>query len=223
MTVREMVGDWDRILEEILYDEKVLSNLNLIDRYYKTGERIVYPSKEDVFRAFRECPYSKLSVVIVLQDPYHDGSATGIAMGNKRGTKMSPSLRIVKNTLARTVYKGQEFDFDPTLESWAHQGVLLYNTALTVEKGRPLSHQRLWSFFTERVLTKLSQVNSGVVYCLWGNHAKSFDQYINASSNTVLYYTHPVSSAYRGEPWNCNHFEIINKYLKNFNNVTIKW
>ena len=219
---REIAGDWDRILHDIVSDPKMIAVLNLINSYYK-GDTVIYPRQEDVFKAFKECPYSKLSVVIILQDPYHDGSATGIAMGNEPGTRMSPSLRIVKDTVSRTIYNREEFDFDPTLVSWSKQGVLLLNTALTVERGRPLSHQKLWSYFTERLLIKLSDMNSGVIYCLWGRHAESFRLYINPNSNTILSSAHPVSAAYQGIPWECDHFIKINRQLKDFNNLTIKW
>jgi uracil-DNA glycosylase len=206
-----------------MYDPVVLRSLNTINGYYNDPDKIVYPDQEDVFKAFKECPYGKLSVVILLQDPYHDGSATGIAMANKVGTRMSPSLRIVEDTVARTVYNYREFGFDPTLIKWERQGVILLNTALTVEKGKPLSHQDLWSYFTERLLTKLSTINSGIVYCLWGKHAQSYSMYINHNSNTVLMSNHPVYSAYRGIPWDCDDFNTINKYLKDFNNLTINW
>jgi uracil-DNA glycosylase len=224
MEILNVVGTWDRFLRDILYDPVVLHNLNTINSYYSDKDKIVYPPQEDVFKAFKECPYDKLSVVILLQDPYHDGSATGIAMANNATVyKMSPSLRIVEDTIARTVYNSREFGFDPTLVKWANQGVLLLNTALTVEKGKPLSHQKLWTYFTERFINKLSSIDSGIVYCLWGKHAQSFSMYINHNSNTVLMCDHPVASAYRGINWDCDHFNTINSLLKASNNLIINW
>jgi uracil-DNA glycosylase len=226
MEILSAVGSWDRFLNNILYDPVVLHNLNTINSYYKNNDKIIYPLQENVFKAFKECPYDKLSVVILLQDPYHDGSATGIAMGNETQSRISPSLRIVWNTILRTVYKGGstlDHEFDSTLISWANQGILLLNTALTVEQSKPLSHQKLWSYFTERVLIKLSSTNSGLIYCLWGKHAQSFSMYINGVSNTILTCEHPVASAYKGVPWDCDNFNTINALLKSSNNLTINW
>jgi uracil-DNA glycosylase len=218
-----MVGSWDRFMADILQDKQVVESLNTLNYLYTYGDKKIYPEQKDVFRAFLECPYDILSVVIILQDPYHDGSATGIAPANAEGTKMSPSLRVVKDAVSRTIYNGQDFNFDQTLVSWANQGVLLINTALTVESGNPLSHQKLWDRFTRLFLTKLSETNSGIVYCLWGKHARLFETYINPTTNTILHTTHPAYSLYSGKPWECNHFVEINKYLKASNNFTITW
>jgi len=224
MDLKELVGDWDKFFESIFADNEVRINLSALNQRYKTGYPKIYPDQKNVFRAFRECPYSKLSVVILLQDPYHDGSATGIAMANDADTDiLSPSLRIVKDTISRTVYNSHEFDFDPTLISWEKQGVILLNTALTVEDDKPLSHQVLWARFTELLLTKLSEVNSGIIYCLWGKQAEKYAFLINWKSNTILTCTHPVASAYKRIPWDCDHFIKINDQLKKFNNISITW
>jgi uracil-DNA glycosylase len=222
--LHDLVGDWDRILYDVFKDKEVVSNLNKVNNLYKTSPLKIYPEQEDVFKAFIECPYNRLRVVILLQDPYHDGSATGIATANAAGTRiLSPSLRIMQDTICREVYKGQEFNFDPTLVKWERQGVLMLNLALTVEAGHPLSHQLLWSRFTELTLKKLGEVNSGIVYCLWGRYADAYAPYLNSGSNTILRCNHPVWASYRGIPWDCGHFNMINKYLKDFNNYTINW
>lgn len=223
MNLSDLVGDWDTKLHSIIYDTKVIENLNHINRLYLSSSKVIYPNQKDVFKAFKECPYNKFSVVILLQDPYHDGSATGIALANNQNTTISPSLRIVRNTIAKTVYKGDYNNFDSSLLSWEHQGVLMLNTALTVEKGIPLSHKELWDYFTSRLLIKLSEINSGIIYCLWGKYAEYYEKFINKDSNTILKCSHPAYSIYRGEDWKCDHFIKINEYLKNFNNTTIIW
>jgi uracil-DNA glycosylase len=220
---KSIFGSWDTFFEDIISNKEVSNNLNIIRSYYN-GSSIIYPSASNIFKAFKECPYDKLSVVIVLQDPYHDGSATGIAMGNNTlQFRISPTLRVVKDTISKTIYNSEEFYFDSSLIKWSNQGVLLFNTALTVEKGKPLSHQHLWSTFTELFLKKLNTINSGIIYCLWGKHAEFYKQYINLSSNTVLITTHPMYSVYRGSPWDCNHFVEINRILKENNNLYINW
>ena len=224
MDLSTLVGDWDRILLSVFEDREVVYNLNEINNLYKTSLVKIYPEQIDVFKAFKECPYNKLSVVILLQDPYHDGSATGVATANvKEQNPLSPSLRIIKDAVSQEIYKGLDFDFDPTLIKWERQGVVMLNTALTVESGNPLSHQKYWKRFTELTLRKLSEINSGIVYCLWGKHADAYAIYINSNNNTILRCTHPVYASYRGIPWTCSHFKDINKYLKDFNNLTINW
>jgi uracil-DNA glycosylase len=224
MELYKLVGTWDRILQDIFDNKEVISNLNTINNLYRRGPTKIYPEQADVFAAFKECPYNKLSVVILLQDPYHDGSATGIATANTIDTKkLSPSLQVMKDTICREIYKGEDFNFDPTLLSWERQGVLMLNTALTVETNHPQSHQIYWTKFTELALRRLSELNSGIIYCLWGKHADTYDIYINSLSNTILRCVHPVYASYRGVPWECRHFIEINKYLKDFNNTTIIW
>ena len=109
--LRDIVGDWDRILHDVFEDRIVVSNLNRIDKLYQDKVVKIYPEQKDVFRAFYECPYDKFKVVVILQDPYHDGSATGLAPANRADKKpLSPSLRIVRDTVCRTVYKGRDFN-----------------------------------------------------------------------------------------------------------------
>jgi uracil-DNA glycosylase len=219
---KDILGDWVLPLQEVFKDTKVIENLTTVNNFYKSGK--VYPDQSNVFKAFKECPYAKLSVIILGQDPYHtENQATGLAFANPKDARMSPSLKIIQDTLARTVYKDEEFIFDQTLVSWANQGVLLLNTALTVEADKPLSHEHLWTQFTGKLLLRLNQFNSGLIYCLWGKHAQGFDVLINSLSNTILESTHPCSAHYRGEPWDCNHFVKINEQLKAYNNITIKW
>lgn len=222
--LHEFLGSWNRVLKDVIENSYVVNNLNVINIYYKYG-RLMHPNQVDVFNAFKYCPYDKLSVVILGQDPYHDSNATGLAFANPTGTtKLSPSLQIIKDTVIRTIYKGESYNFDPTLIPWAEQGVLLLNVALTSEGNKPLAHNiGLWRNFTEGVLRKLSEVNSGIIYCLWGKYADSFSMFINSGSNTILRYNHPAYSVYQGIPWECNHFVQANEYLKNFNNKTIIW
>jgi len=217
------LGSWNKVLKDVIENSYVVNNLNIINVRYKYN-RPMHPSQVDVFNAFKYCPYDKLSVVILGQDPYHDSNATGLAFANPADTnKLSPSLQVIKDTVIRTVYKGSDYNFDPTLISWARQGVLLLNVALTSEGDKPLTNIKYWQDFTEGVLRKLSEINSGIIYCLWGKYADSFSIFINSNSNTILRYNHPAYSIYQGIPWECNHFIKINEYLKNFNNKTIIW
>lgn len=189
--------------------------------------KAIYPSSDKVFRCFRETPFNNVKIVILALDPYHDGSADGLAFSNSGknllNSKMSPSLSIIYDTIERTVYKGLMLDKDPSLERWAKQGVLLLNSALTVEKGIPKSHLVKWKPFTKQVFKALNDYNTGVIYCLWGKDAQEFEKYINPKFNYILKCPHPVSAAYNKTIWDCSHFNEINKILKDNNNDKIIW
>ena len=218
-----IVGSWKTPLKELFEDPKIINDLNIVSSMYKEG-RPIYPKQADVFKAFIECPYDELKVVIILQDPYHDGSATGIALANSDiSNKISPSLRIVRNTIRMNMYKGDDFKFDPSLISWANQGILMFNTALTVDAGTPLSHVKLWSSFTERLLIKLSETKRDIIYCMWGKQARDYAVYMNNKDNLLLYSTHPVYAVYRGSVWDCDHFTRINEHLIKLGKQPIKW
>lgn len=136
-----------------------------------------YPSKENVFRAFT-LPLEEVKVVILGQDPYHDGSATGLAFDNKIGSKISPSLRNILSEVYDDMGCTVQFNSNSWLEHWHAQGVLLLNTALTVEPGKPGSHVEHWRNFTLDVIEQLS-TKSDLIWILWGTHAQSFKPFIN--------------------------------------------
>jgi len=145
----------------------------------------VYPEKENVFRAFKETPYSKVRVVILGQDPYHDGSATGIAFANEGvDCKIaSPSLQKIYEHLL-FAYETGYIEFPPftdwTLDRWTSQGVLLLNRVLTVRSGLADSHKDLgWETFTDRVINKINQKEDTVVFMLWGRRAQEVKRLID--------------------------------------------
>ena len=187
----------------------------------------MYPSKENVFRCFRETPFNDVRIVMLGQDPYHDGRSVGLAFANENSHIVpSPSLKIILQEVEDSVYQG--FDFQTTinfdLTSWAHQGVLLLNTALTVQKGKAGSHTDNWVFFTRAVLKALTEGHTGLIYMLWGNHAKSYKHLINPAQNFILEAAHPAAEAYgSGGFLGCGHFVKCNEILKACNSDQIKW
>jgi uracil-DNA glycosylase len=136
---------------------------------------------------------------------------------------MQPSLVQIYEAVERTCYKGLMLHKEPNLEHWAKQGVLLLNTALTVEEGNPESHLALWKPFTKEVLKALSEYNTGIIYCLWGSKAQQYEKYINPKFNYILKAKHPSSATFMQNVWECNHFVEINKILKQNNNEEIIW
>jgi len=201
---------WYDLLEDFLISE----DFKKIGRVLNTSKKQCYPDRKDIFKAFQLCPLEKLKVVILGQDPYHDGSATGLAFSNRSDSKLfSPSLRNILKEVENDCYNGFKLVQEPNLERWAEQGVLLLNTALTVEKSNPGSHAELWNGFTRNVIKRISDRVPAIVYMLWGSHAKGYLDCISRETNIILTSPHPSPlSAGRGFFGN-NHFTKCNKVL----------
>ena len=160
--------------------------------------------------------------MILGQDPYHDGSATGLAFANRADRrKVSPSLKNIITAVEIDYGNKHEvnvkglLDVDVSLESWAKQGVLLLNTALTVEQGKAGSHTELWKDFTRMFIEMLSRNKSNLVFVLWGKKAQAYEPYIRGNQ-TILKAAHPASESYTGGNsgfYTCGHFNIINETL----------
>ena len=188
----------------------------------KKGER-VYPIQKDVFRAFEDCPFKKVRVVILGQDPYaNEGQAIGRAFAVSESTEMPPSLK--------NIFEEVWHDYPPrlmpkpTLESWAKQGVFLLNTTLTVAHGRFNSHANIgWKeAVTIPTLAKLSAEREHLVFMLWGAHAKSFEHILDQRRHLVLKAGHPSPrsvAGFRG----CGHFRKANNYLSKHGIEPIIW
>jgi uracil-DNA glycosylase len=158
---------------------------------YKTQK--CEPAYNNIFKAFNITPYSELCVVSIAQDPYpQSGVSTGVCFGNKKDVvKLSPSLEVIKEAVIDFEIPHNLITFDPTLEEWSKQGILLLNSALTVETDKPNSHAVLWRPFMTSLLRNLSAINPGLIYILWGSEAKTFSSCIN-KNNIVFKMPHPA-------------------------------
>ena len=218
--IEKQVGDWYPLLEPIVKSNYFKSLTTSIKKSKAEG-RIIYPDTKLTFRAFKLCPLSNLRVVILGQDPYHDGSATGLAFANSNNSlRVSPSLSWIKKALEHE-YKTLCLDFDYDLTSWTDQGVLLLNTALTVEKGKAGSHTVLWNEFTKQLLTSLSGNIDNIVYVLWGKKAQDYEKFIQGN-NKIVKAPHPAADAYTGGSagfHTSNSFTRVNAFLE----TPIKW
>ena len=147
--------------------------------------------------------------------------ATGVLFGNKEGTtELSPSLSVIRNACI----KEEDFaKFDVTLESWAKQGILLLNSALTCEMNNPRSHTMLWRPFISKFLAKLSNSEPGLVYVLFGDQAKTFKPYINTNVNSIIEVRHPAYYARLGLNMPEWIFPFINKLMVDKYGEPIKW
>lgn len=161
----------------------------------KSKGKKIYPKRQDIFKAFRLCPLSEVQVVILGQDPYHNGQATGMAFGVAH-KPIPPSLRIIHKELCAQFDHTQSLDdFDHTLEHWAKQGVLLLNTCLTVEEKTPGAHAGMWDWFVVQVLRMVQEKRRKTIFVLWGKHAQKFKKHIDVA---VLQSAHPAAEAYSG-------------------------
>jgi len=208
--------------ESILHSAECRDVSAEVDAKRENGER-VYPIQKDVFRAFDDCPFDKVRVVILGQDPYaNEGQAIGRAFAVSESTEIPPSLKNIFKEV-RHDYPSQLMP-EPTLESWAKQGVLLLNTTLTVTDGQFNSHANIgWKeALTIPTLKKLSAERQHLVFMLWGAHAKKFEHILDQRRHLVLKAAHPSPrsvAGFRG----CRHFLKANKYLSKHGIAKIVW
>ena len=221
MTFNEYLGKWSEVINKRVLDI-ILSKLEL---EYKT--KLICPMQRDVFKAFKLCSYDELKVVMVGQDPYpQKGVATGILFGNKKETRnenLSPSLQVIRKTIIDLENSDNYITFDPTLENWAKQGILMLNSALTVEMNKVGSHTMLWRPFISDLLQKLSNSRTGIIYVLFGRQAQTFKPYINKQFNTVLEEKHPAYFARTGEKMPDTIFKEVNELIRNKYKIPIIW
>ena len=221
MTLEEYFGRWMRVIDK----RELESVLSKLGPEYK--RKPICPAQNNVFKAFEVCPYDKLKVVMLSQDPDpQKGVATGILFGNKEGTRdedLSPSLQIVKEAAINFEIPHNCIIFDPTLESWAKQGILMINSALTVEMNKIGSHVMLWRPFIASLLKKLSENKTDIIYVLFGKQAQTFKPYINKQFNIVLEENHPAYFARTGEAMPHTVFEQISKLTKGIYGIPITW
>lgn len=219
MTLSEYFGEWLKVI-----DQKELYNVvEKVNSLY--AERIIMPAYEDIFKAFAICPYNELKAVFIGQDPYPQNNvATGILFGNKEGTvDLSPSLEVIKEACIDYTIPHNHIIFDVTLESWARQGILMLNVALTVELNTPTSHTMLWRPFISKLLKNLTIHESGIVYVLFGNLAQTFRPYINGDYNDVIETKHPAYYARNKESMPSEIFVTINKLIEGKYGKPIEW
>lgn len=221
MSIDEYFGKWSGMI-----DEKILSFiLEQLSLGYK--HKLFNPAQSDVFKAFKLCPYEDLKIVFVGQDPYpQKGVATGILFGNKKETEeedLSPSLQVIKEAAINYEIPHSIISFDNTLESWAKQGILMLNSALTVQVDHAGSHTMLWRPFIANLLKNLSERNPGLVYVLFGNQAQTFKPYINNKLNIILEEKHPAYYARERRQMPYTIFEQLNTLMKERYGESITW
>ena len=185
--------------------------------------KIIYPSGSKIFNAFNLTPFSKVKVVILGQDPYHGpNQANGLSFSVNKSFPIPPSLRNIFKELFDDL--GIQPPNTGCLERWSNQGVLLLNTYLTVEKGKPGSHRDIgWERFTDYVLGKLSENKKNIVYLLWGKHAQEKAKIINRANNKIIMSAHPSPYSANYGFFGSRPFSKANDFLVNTNQTKINW
>lgn len=212
---------WKHILQNEIDKDYFVKLTDFVKNEYKT--KLTFPPVSLIFNAFNQCPFDKVKVVILGQDPYHgDKQAHGLCFSVNDGVAFPPSLLNIFKEIERDL--GTPMPKTGNLVRWAQQGVLLLNATLTVQAHLAGSHQRKgWEEFTDAVIHKLASQNKQLVFMLWGSYAQKKGGFIDASKHLVLKSVHPSPlSAYRGFIGN-NHFSLANQYLKENGKTEIDW
>ena len=187
-----------------------------------SGKR-VFPDDELTFAALRRTPLDRVKAVILGQDPYHrPGQAMGLSFSVPHGVTMPPSLRNIHKELAADI--GVTPPTHGCLTAWADQGVLLLNTALSVEEGKAGSHARAgWHRFTDRVIEAVNARDTPIAFLLWGSHAQKKAAMLNPTRHLVHRSEHPSPlAAYRGF-FGSRPFSKANEFLRSQGVAPIDW
>ena len=213
---------WSIVLKDELNAPYFTQLVSFLQKEY--NHKTIFPDQSQIFRALNECPFDKVKVVILGQDPYHTKSmANGLCFSvPSEVKKLPPSLKNIFKELQSDI--GGDLRLSGDLSSWAEQGVLLLNTVLTVEEGKADSHAgKGWETFTDAVLRALNHSKQHVVYVLWGSKAILKAAFLNQEKNAVLKAPHPSPlSSYRGF-FDSKPFSKTNDYLKSKSITEISW
>lgn len=192
-------------------------------RAEKQAGKHIYPPGPEIFAAFEHAPFDAVRVVILGQDPYHGpGQAHGLCFSVRPGVRVPPSLDNIFKEIQRDL--AIDRPEHGCLIPWAHQGVLLLNSVLTVEEGRAGSHQKKgWEGFTDAAIEALNREREGLIFLLWGAYAQRKGQLIDSQRHCVLSSVHPSPlSAHRGF-MGCGHFSATNQWLESHGSPPINW
>ncbi|MCC9043985.1 uracil-DNA glycosylase [Myroides sp. M-43] len=211
---------WNTYLKEEISSPYFKTLMQTVDSLYEIS--MVFPPKEEVYKAFDLVDFKDVKVVIIGQDPYHGAfQANGLSFSVSKGVKLPPSLQ--------NIYKELESDLgirnlNGDLSKWAEQGVFLLNATLTVEEKKAGSHQRIgWEKFTDGVIEQLSKHRENLVFILWGSYAQKKGKTIDRTKHLVIETVHPSPlSVYRGF-FGSKPFSKTNDYLASKEVKIIDW
>ena len=223
---------WNSFFVDILNN----TDINKIDKALSAQlekSSKIYPYPSLIFNAFVYTNYTDLKCVIIGQDPYFNSKngvpeAMGLSFSLPYGQPIPSSLNnIYKNMLKYKIIT--KMPSHGNLQFWAYQGVLLLNTSLTVTDNQQNGHSNIWAEFTNRIIEKISEESTNVIFVLWGSSASKKINIIDTTKHKVIISSHP-SGLSCDKPLgvypsfaNNDHFGQINKYLKEVNKKPIVW
>lgn len=217
----KIASDWKEILAPE-FEKPYFAQLTEFVRQEYASRRI-FPRGSNIFRAFDKCPFEKLKVVVIGQDPYHGpGQANGLCFSVADGVPFPPSLQNIFKEVADDT--GTPVPPTGNLDRWAEQGVLLLNAVLTVRAHEAASHAgHGWETFTDAVVRAIAERKQNIVYMLWGSYAQRKGAIADPGQNLILKAVHPSPlSVYRGF-FGCRHFSRANEYLRSVGKEPIVW
>ena len=218
----EIANDWQPFLKDLFNSEQFKNTTDSLKEYKAKGLSF-YPKGSQIFAAFEHCPFQKVKVVILGQDPYHGpGQANGLCFSVNRNMRLPPSLKNIFKEL--NLDQGIPIPSHGDLSKWAREGVLLLNSVLTVFPNEAGSHQHIgWQNFTDNVIEKLSRTKEHLVFILWGSYAQQKINLIDTRKHLILKSVHPSPlSAHRGF-FNNKHFSKANAYLVEHHMHAVDW
>ncbi|MGL5634651.1 MAG: uracil-DNA glycosylase [Sarcina sp.] len=216
-----LINDWKPLLQNEFEKEYYLNLREFLKEEYRT--KTIYPHMNDIFNALHYTSFKEVKVLLLGQDPYHGaGQAHGLSFSVKKGVRIPPSLRNIYKELNSDL--GCYIPNHGFLESWAKQGVLMLNTALTVREGQPNSHKgKGWEILTDKIIELLNEREDPVVFILWGANAISKERLITNERHFIIKSVHPSPlSASRGF-FGSKPFSKTNEFLKSINKEPINW
>ena len=223
MTIEDYFGEWSKVVD--------LKEADRIIRKLSASNLTICPSINNIFKAFRLCSFHNLQCIILAKGPYSDfyegkPRATGLAFANDASIpekNISPSLETLKESVIDYTKPHGITIFDPSLEKWEKQGVLLLNTALSCEIGKAEAHNPLWKPFIQSLLTNLSGYTVGIIYVLMGSYAQSFEPCINKRCNFIIRCRHPSYYAQTDTRMPSDIWKQINSILIGQRGYGIEW
>ena len=212
MSRLKIEDSWKEILLSEL-NSTYMQNLSKFLREQIILGKTIYPPGNQIFNAFNKTPFPKVKVVILGQDPYHgESQAHGLSFSVKESIKKPPSLQNIFKELQDDI--NIKIPSNGNLEKWANQGVLLLNSCLTVEKGKPGSHKdKGWEIFTDYILKQINSKKSNVVFILWGKYARDKKSFIDDSRHCIIESAHPSPYSAHNGFFGSKPFSKTNHYL----------